>query len=283
MRNPLENADTQKNRIMNKKHITVPALLKKKEDGEKIVVLTAYDFPFAKLADEAGMDIILVGDTLGIVVQGQESTLPVTMDQMVYHTRMVARATKQALVVADMPFMSYQSGMEDTLKNAGRLMKEGGAAAVKFEGGVGITDRVEMLSRYDMPVMAHIGLTPQSVHRMGGYKVQGRSAGQARQLIDDAKQLESAGAFSIVLEGMPNALAKTISETLRIPTIGIGAGPHCDGQVLVMHDLLGLFTRFHPKFVRRYADFTAIAKEAFSRYGSDVRTGKFPNEAEGYE
>lgn len=268
---------------MKQKRITLPLLQKKKERGEKIAVLTAYDFPFAKLADEAGLDIILVGDTLGIVVQGQESTLPVTMDQMVYHTQLVSRAAKQALVVADMPFMSYQSSVEETIKNAGRLIKEGGAAAVKFEGGATVADRVEALSQYDIPVMAHIGLTPQSVHRMGGYKVQGRDAKQAQQLLDDAKQLESAGAFSIVLEGIPNGLAETITKAIHIPTIGIGAGPHCDGQVLVMHDLLGLFTRFQPKFVRRYADFTAMTAEAFSRYRSDVQSGKFPTEAEGYE
>lgn len=268
---------------MNKNRITLPILQKKKENGEKIAVLTAYDFPFAKLADEAEMDIILVGDTLGIVVQGKENTLPVTMDQMVYHTQMVSRGVKRALVLADMPFMSYQSSKEDALKNAGRLIKEGGAAAVKFEGGASVVDRVEALTKYDIPVMAHIGLTPQSVHRMGGYKVQGRDRKQAQQLIKDAKQLESAGAFSIVLEGIPNALAQAITAAIRIPTIGIGAGPHCDGQVLVMHDLLGLFTQFHPKFVRRYADFTAIASEAFSRYRSDVQNGKFPTEAEGYE
>jgi len=216
-------------------------------------------------------------------VQGHESTLPVTMDQMVYHTQLVSRAAKQALVVADMPFMSYQSSLEETVQNAGRLIKEGGAAAVKFEGGATVADRVALLSKYDIPVMAHIGLTPQSVHRMGGYKVQGRDAKHAQQLIDDAKQLESAGAFSIVIEGVPNVLAKAITEAVRIPTIGIGAGPYCDGQVLVMHDLLGLFTRFHPKFVRRYTDFTAIAADAFARYRSDVQSGKFPTEAEGYE
>ncbi len=273
----------QKDHKTTNKRITLPILQQKKESGEKITVLTAYDFPFAKLADEAGMDILLVGDTLGIVVQGHESTLCVTMDQMVYHTQMVSRAAKQALVLADMPFMSYQTSIEETLKNAGRLIKEGGAAAVKFEGGAAVADRVEVLSKYDIPVMAHIGLTPQSVHRMGGYKIQGRDAKQAKTLIADAKRLEAAGAFSIVLEGMPNALAAQITKALRIPTIGIGAGPHCDGQVLVLHDLLGLFTRFHPKFVRRYADFTTIAIEAFAHYRSDVLTGKFPTEAEGYE
>lgn len=268
---------------MKENPITVPILKHKKAKGEKISALTAYDFPFAKLIDEAGMDIILVGDSLGIVVQGEESTLPVTMDQMVYHTRLVSRAVQRALVVADMPFMSYQCSLEETLKNAGRLLKEGRAAAVKFEGGANVCDRVEALSRVDIPVMAHIGLTPQSVHRMGGYKVQGREEGQAKVLLNDAKSLESAGAFSIVLEGIPNALAAEITQALKIPTIGIGAGPYCDGQVLVMHDLLGLFTRFQPRFVRRYADLTAIVADAFARYKSDVCSGKFPTEEEGYQ
>ena len=263
--------------------VTVPFIQRKKETGEKITVLTAYDFPFAKLIDEAGIDIILVGDTLGIVVQGEESTLPVTMDQMIYHTNMVSRATKRALVVGDMPFMSYQVSLEETLKNAGRFIQEGGAAAVKFEGGTRVADRIEALTRYDIPVMAHIGLTPQSVHRMGGYKVQGRSIEAANQLINDAKTLESAGAFSIVLEGIPNSLAKEITQSVKIPTIGIGAGPWCDGQVLVLHDLLGLFTRFQPKFVRRYANLTEVASDAFLRFKADVLSGEFPSEDEGYE
>ena len=263
--------------------VTVPILRKKKAAGEKITVLTAYDFPFAKLIDEAGIDIILVGDTLGIVVQGEESTLPVTMDQMIYHTRMVSRAAKRALVVGDMPFMSYQVSLEGTLRNAGRFLQEGGAGAVKFEGGAAVADRIEALTRYDIPVMAHIGLTPQSVHRMGGYKVQGRAETEAARLVKDAKTVESAGAFSIVLEGIPSQLAKRITAAVAIPTIGIGAGPYCDGQVLVLHDLLGLFTRFHPKFVRRYADLTAIAGDAFRRFKSDVLTGKFPTEEESYD
>lgn len=263
--------------------ITVPLIQQKKEHGEKIAVLTAYDFPFAKLVDEAGIDIILVGDTLGIVVQGEESTLPVTMDQMLYHTKLVSRAAKRALVVGDMPFMSYQASLEETFKNAGRFLQEGGAAAVKFEGGAKVADRIEALTRYDIPVMAHIGLTPQSIHRMGGYKVQGRSAEAANHLVSDAKTLESAGAFSIVLEGIPNLLAKEITASVKIPTIGIGAGPWCDGQVLVLHDLLGLFTEFHPKFVRRYANLTEVAKDAFIRFKSDVLSGKFPSEEEGYQ
>ncbi len=263
--------------------ITVPRIREKKENGEKITVLTAYDFPFAKLLDEAGIDILLVGDTVGIVVQGEESTLPVTLDQMLYHTRMVSRAAKRALVVGDMPFLSYQISIEETIRNAGRFLKEGGAAAVKLEGGARVADRIEVLTRHDIPVMAHIGLTPQSVHRMGGYKVQGRGTSQAKQLLTDAKTVESAGAFSLVLEGIPISLAKKITQSIKIPTIGIGAGPYCDGQVLVLHDLLGLFTRFHPKFVRRYADLTSTITEAVRRYKSDVESGKFPTEEEGYE
>ncbi|MFQ5579363.1 MAG: 3-methyl-2-oxobutanoate hydroxymethyltransferase [Nitrospiria bacterium] len=263
--------------------VTVPLIQKKKEKGEKISVLTAYDFSFAKLVDEAGIDMILVGDSLGTVVQGEANTLPVTMEQMLYHTRMVARAVKRALVVGDMPFMSYQIGIDETIKNAGRFLKEAGAAAVKLEGGAVVADRIAALIRYDIPVMGHIGLTPQSIHRMGGYKVQGKIPSQAKQLIADAKALETAGAFSLVLEGMPTTVAQEIRAVLRIPTIGIGAGPHCDGQVLVLHDLLGLMTHFQPKFVRRYADLSSIASEAFRHYKTDVESGKFPTEEEGYE
>ncbi len=263
--------------------MTVPQMVEKKRKGEKIAVLTAYDYPFAGLLDQAGIDILLVGDTVGIVVQGEESTLPVTLDQMIYHTRMVSRAANRALVIGDMPFLSYQVSIDDTIRSAGRFLKEGGAAAVKLEGGARMADRIEALARYDIPVMAHIGLTPQSVHRMGGYKVQGKGEVQARELLADAKRVESAGAFSMILEGIPRLLAKEITESVGIPTIGIGAGPHCDGQVLVLHDLLGLFTRFHPKFVRRYADLSATVADAVGRYKSDVELGLFPTEAESYE
>ncbi|HIE65590.1 MAG: 3-methyl-2-oxobutanoate hydroxymethyltransferase [Nitrospira sp.] len=262
--------------------MTVPMIQQQKEKGEKISVLTAYDFPFAKLVDEAGIKIILVGDSVGTVVQGEESTLPVTMDQMIYHTRIVARAVKQALVVGDMPFMSYQGGIDATIENAGRFLKEGGAAAVKLEGGAAVADRIAALTRYDIQVMAHIGLTPQSIHRMGGYRVQGRTPSQAKQLVADAKEVESAGAFSVVLEGIPTQVAQEITAAVRIPTIGIGAGPYCDGQVLVLHDLLGLSTRFQPKFVRRYADLSTIASEAFRHFKSDVESGKFPTQEESY-
>ncbi|MFQ5543166.1 MAG: 3-methyl-2-oxobutanoate hydroxymethyltransferase [Nitrospiria bacterium] len=267
---------------MSGNQITVPSILKKKENGEKISVLTAYDFSFAKLIDQSEIDIILVGDSLGMVVQGRENTLSVTMDEMIYHTRMVSRATRRTLVVGDMPFMSYQCSLEETLRNAGRFLKEGGAAAVKLEGGTPVSERIAALTRIGIPVMAHIGLTPQSVHSMGGYKVQGRQVRQAKQLLKDAKALESAGAFSVVLEGIPNPLAKEITATIKIPTIGIGAGPDCDGQVLVLHDLLGLSIQDHPKFVRQYADLGALAVKAFKAFKSDVETGKFPTKEEGY-
>jgi 3-methyl-2-oxobutanoate hydroxymethyltransferase len=262
--------------------VTIPQLSLWKREGRKIVSLTAYDYPFARLLDQAGIDLIIVGDTLGVVVQGLESTLPVTLDEMLYHTRMVSRAVRRALVVGDMPFLSYQPGLEETIRNAGRFLKEAGAAAVKIEGGAAVADRIEALSRLDIPVMAHLGLTPQSVHRMGGYKVQGREPAGAKRLLEDAKRVESAGAFALVLEGMPAGLAKKITRAVAIPTIGIGAGPHCDGQVLVLHDLLGLFERFRPKFVRRYADLTAASLEALRRYREDVQGGKFPDRDESY-
>jgi len=260
--------------------VTVPSLLARKGGaGAKITVLTAYDAPFARLMDAAGIDMVLVGDTVGIVVQGEETTLSVTLDQMIYHTRIVSRAIRRALVVGDMPFLSYQVSVEETLRNAGRFFKEGGAAAVKFEGGAAVADRIEALVKYDMPVMAHIGLTPQSIHRMGGYRVQGRD--HPERLLAEAKTVESAGAFSVVLEGMPTRLAAQITKSLRIPTIGIGAGPDCDGQVLVLHDLLGLSIQ-RPRFARAYSDVAALAAEAFRRFKSDVESGCFPAQDEGY-
>jgi 3-methyl-2-oxobutanoate hydroxymethyltransferase len=262
--------------------VTIPQLSRWKREGRKIVSLTAYDYPFARLVDQAGIDLIIVGDTLGVVVQGLESTLPVALAEMLYHTKMVSRAVRRALVVGDMPFLSFQPGLEETIRNAGRFLKEAGAAAVKIEGGAAVADRIEALSRLDIPVMAHIGLTPQSVHRMGGYKVQGKEPAGAKRLLEDAKRVESAGAFALVLEGMPAGLAKKITRSVTIPTIGIGAGPHCDGQVLVLHDLLGLFERFHPKFVRRYADLSAVSLEALRRYREDVQGGKFPDRDESY-
>ena len=262
---------------------TVQDFLKKKAEGRKITMLTAYDYPFAQIADEAGMDAVLVGDSLGVVVQGLENTLPVSMNEMIYHTKMVSRAVKNALVIGDMPFMSYQASIEDTLRNAGRFLKEGGAAAIKIEGGSEIADRIGAMTRSDIPVMAHIGLTPQSIHRMGGYKVQGKGKSAAKKLIEEARIVEDAGAFSVVLEGIPLSLAKEITKALSIPTIGIGAGPYCDGQVLVLHDLLGLFDRFVPKFIKRYANLKQDAVSAILAYKKDVEDGIFPSEEQSFK
>lgn len=262
---------------------TIQDLLRKKAEGRKITILTAYDYPFAQIVDEAGVDAVLVGDSLGVVVQGLENTLPVTMEEMIYHTKMVARAVKNAVVIGDMPFMSYQASVEDAVRNAGRFLKEGGAAAIKIEGGAEIADKIRAMTRADIPVMAHIGLTPQSIHRMGGYKVQGKSKSAARKLIEEAKVVEAAGAFSIVLEGIPMALAREITKTLSIPSIGIGAGPYCDGQVLVLHDLLGLFDRFVPKFIKRYANLKKEAVAAVETYIKEVEGGDFPSEDQSFK
>lgn len=262
--------------------ITIPEILKRKREGKKITMLTAYDFPFAQIVDEAGIDMILIGDSLGVVVQGNDSTLSVTMDEMLYHTRIVSRAVEHALVVADMPFMSFQPGVEDTVRNACRIL-QAGASAVKLEGGEAVADRVRALARMDIPVMGHIGLTPQSIHRMGGYKVQGREPEMAERILADAKAVEEAGAFAVVLEGIPMELGRKITRALSIPTIGIGGGPHCDGQVLVLHDLLGLFERFHPTFVKTYANLKSQALDAIKRYKEEVELGKFPSEGESYK
>jgi 3-methyl-2-oxobutanoate hydroxymethyltransferase len=262
---------------------TVNDFLKMKADGKKIAMLTAYDFPFAQMLDEAGIDAILVGDSLGVVVQGLENTLPVTMEEMIYHTRMVARASRNALIIGDMPFMSYQTSLEETIRNAGRFLKDGGAAAIKIEGGAEIADRIKALTRSDIPVMAHIGLTPQSIHRMGGYKVQGKTKSAAKRLMDEARVVEDAGAFSLVLEGIPMNLAKEITKALSIPTIGIGAGPYCDGQVLVLHDLLGMFDRFVPKFIKRYAALKQDAVGAVRQYIQEVQEGIFPSEDQSFK
>ena len=267
--------------------VTVPEIVKAKASGRPIVALTAYDFPFARIADEAGVDLVLVGDSLGMVVQGGDTTLPVTMDEMVYHTRMVARARRRALVVADLPFLSYQVSATDAVANAGRLVKEGGAEAVKLEGGCAVAATIERIASVDIPVMGHIGLTPQSVHRMGGHKVQGRRHGQApgqrERLIEDALAVEAAGAFAIVLEGIPCDLAAELTEQLAIPTIGIGAGVDCDGQILVLHDVLGLGERTPPRFAKRYADLWSAAREAIGAYSNDVRGGVFPTAAHSFQ
>jgi len=252
--------------------ITVTTLAAMKSRGEKIVALTAYDYPFAKLADAAGIHVILVGDSLGMVVQGLGTTLPVSMDEMVYHTRLVARGAARALVVGDMPFMSYQVGTAEAMANAGRFLKEAGASAVKLEGGAAVCDGIALMSRAGIPVMAHIGLTPQSVHQMGGFRVQR----DEDRLMADAVAVEQAGAFCVVLEGIPAPIAANITATVKIPTIGIGAGPSCDGQILVMHDMLGLTDRKPPKFAKQYAQLGQAAAEALGAYVNQVQAGTFP-------
>lgn len=259
---------------MNK--VTVLDIKKMKSEGRKIPVLTAYDFPTAKILDESGIPVLLVGDSAGMVVAGYENTLPVTMEEMIYHTRAVVRGRREALVVADMPFMSYQESIEQCRRNAGRLVKEGCAEAVKLEGGERIRDTIKAVVDMDVPVMGHIGLTPQSIHKMGGYRIQGKGVEARKKLLKDAKAVEEAGAFSIVLEGLPSELSKEITSTLSIPTIGIGAGPFCDGQVLVLHDILGLYGEINPKFVKRYADLKGIISTAVTEYKEEVEEGVFP-------
>ena len=261
--------------------MTIPEFQRQKRDKKKITVVTAYDALFTRIVEQAGIEAILVGDSLGVVVQGQANTLSVTMEDMLYHTKLVAGAAQRALVIGDMPFMSYQASQEDALRNAGRFL-QAGAQAVKLEGGAAVVDRVAAITGIGIPVMGHLGMTPQSVHRYGGYKVQGKESDQARLLLSDAKALEAAGAFAIVLEAIPAELAKMLTEQLTIPTIGIGAGPHCDGQVLVLYDLLGLFDDFVPKFVRPYAHLKADALQALRRYKAEVEEGSFPSETESY-
>ena len=256
--------------------ITVPHILKMKQRGERITCLTAYDYSFARILDEAGIEMLLVGDSLGCVVQGGANTLAVTMDEMIYHTRLVARGRKRALVIGDMPFMSYQTGKDEALRNAGRFFKEAGAEAIKLEGGVAVQDSIRAIVDAGMPVMGHIGLTPQSVHQFGGYKIQGRESERRDALLRDAVAVEQAGAFAVVLEGIPQDLAGEITERLTIPTIGIGAGMQCDGQVLVIHDMLGLFDDFVPKFVKRYADVKQTMLGAVKEFVGEVKERKFP-------
>lgn len=262
--------------------VTSNDFLKMKQEGQKITMLTAYDYPFAQIVDEAGIDAILVGDSLAMVVQGLENTLPVSMDEMIYHTKMVSRGAKRAMVIADMPYLSYQISVEDAVRNAGRFIKDAGAHAVKIEGGREAAEKVEAMTKAEIPVMAHIGLTPQAIHRMGGYKVQGRTEEAAKRLIEDAKMLQDAGAFSLILEAIPAGLASQITKDLMIPTIGIGAGPHCDGQVLVIHDVLGLFERFVPKFVKRYANLKDDALKAIKQYKEEVENGVFPGKEQSF-
>lgn len=259
-----------------RKKVTTLALRQKKERGEVITMLTAYDYPTALAMDKAGIDSILVGDSLGMVVLGYENTLPVTMEEMLHHCRAVARGAKAALLVGDMPFMSYQVSVEQAVRNAGRFLQEGGMDAVKLEGGRERAETIRAITAAGIPVMGHIGLTPQSIHQLGGFRAQGKTAAAAKRLVEDALLLEEAGCFSLVLESVPARLAKLISKKIAIPTIGIGAGNGCDGQVLVTHDLLGLFDRFTPKFVKKYANFHAEMQKAFADYIEDVETRRFP-------
>jgi 3-methyl-2-oxobutanoate hydroxymethyltransferase len=263
--------------------ISITDLKAKKKRGERIVMMTCYDYPSARLLEAAGVDILFIGDTLGMTVLGYDTTIPVTMEEMLHHTKAVVRGSSRAHVLADMPFMSYQASPEDALRNAGRLLKEGGAQSVKLEGGMRVAETVRFIVDAGIPVMGHIGLTPQSINQLGGYKVQGKTPAAAVRLLNDAAALEQAGTYAIVLECVPLELAKTISERLAIPTIGIGAGPYCDGQVQVFHDLLGLFQDFVPKHARRYADLGTQITDAVRAYAAEVRAGTFPTEKESFQ
>lgn len=260
--------------------VTVPAL-KGMKGGRRITMLTAYDHPTARILDNAGIDTILVGDSLGPVVLGYPNTIPVTIDEMIHHTRAVARGVRRSLLIIDMPFMSYQESIEQAKRNAGRMFKESGAEAVKLEGGVTMKDTIKAIVDMDVPVCAHIGLTPQSIHRMGGYKVQGKGK-DVERLIEDARAVEAAGAFMVVLECVPRQLAKELTEMLSIPTIGIGAGPDCDGQVLVIHDLLGLLGDFRPKFVKQYRNLTEEIDKVVKEYIDEVTSGTFPDDSQSF-
>lgn len=263
--------------------VTIGEIREMKQRGEKIPMLTAYDYATAKLVDEAGVPLILVGDSLGMVILGYESTIPVTMDEMIHHTKAVVRGTKHALVIGDMPFMTYHLSVEDALRNAARFIQEGGAQAVKLEGGEVVAEKVSRLVACGIPVQGHIGLTPQSVHQLGGYKVVGKTPEVAVRLLNDAKALEEAGAFSIVLECVPAPLSKLITQRVAVPTIGIGAGKHCDGQVQVVSDILGLFTDFVPKHAKQYAKLNQAITTAVTDYIADVKAGDFPTPKQSYE
>lgn len=267
---------------MERKKVTVPYIAHMKQEGSPITMVTAYDYPSALLADRAEIDVILVGDSLAMVVLGQESTVSVTMDEMLHHCRAVARGATQALLVGDMPFLSYQVSIEEAVRNAGRFLKEGNMDCVKLEGGRPVSGAVGAIAGAGIPVMGHIGLTPQSITKLGGYRVQGRTATAAMHLIDDAVALQDAGCFSLVLEAIPAPVAKAISERVAIPTIGIGAGAHCDGQVLVYHDLLGMFDRFRPSFVKAYANLSEEIRNALVTFREDVRHGRFPEQEHEY-
>lgn len=263
--------------------VTVPALQAKKREGLKIAALTAYDFPTARLVDEAGVDLILVGDSLGMVVLGYENTVPVTMEEMLHHTRAVTRAVKRALVVGDMPYFSFHLSRDETVRNASRFLKEAGAGAVKIEGaGLKRLRLIEAMVEAEIPVLGHVGLTPQSIHHLGRFKVRGKTREEARRILQGALELERAGAFAVVLECIPRELARVVTDRLRVPTIGIGAGPHCDGQILVFHDLTGFTTGYLPKFVKKYLDLHQLLGRALGDYARDVRRGAFPEDGHSF-
>jgi 3-methyl-2-oxobutanoate hydroxymethyltransferase len=264
------------------KAVTTRTIIESKKSGERIAALTAYDAITARILDESGIDIILVGDSLSNVFQGNDTTIPVTLDEMIYHAKIVTRAVKRALVVVDMPFMSYQVDVQETLSNAGRILKETGASAVKVEGGRAIAESVLRMTEIGIPVMGHLGLTPQSINKFGGYKPRGEDKEEAADILADAKLLESAGVFAIVLEKIPARLAAKVTKAVKVPTIGIGAGPNCDGQILVYADMLGLTQEFKPRFVRHYANVAGDMHNAFLRYVEDVKNGKFPSKEESY-
>lgn len=266
----------------NKRKVTTHRLQEMKEGGRRITALTAYDYLMAQRLDQAGVDVILVGDSVGTVVQGRASTVAVKLDTMLYHAAIVSRAARRALVVGDLPFMSYQVNSDDALRNAGRMVQEGGVEAVKLEGGETVAPTVRRIVDAGIPVMGHLGLTPQSIHKFGTYQVRATDPAEAEELRRGARALQEAGAFAVVIEKVPSELAAQVTEELDIPIIGIGAGPNCDGQILVSHDMLGIYTRFRPRFVRRYAELGDAMGEAFEAYCADVRSGEFPNEDESY-
>ncbi len=265
-----------------RRKVTTKSLLKMKQEGQKITALTAYDYLMGALLDEAGIDVILVGDSAAMIIQGKDTTVSVTMEQMLYHAKVVSSGVRRALVVADMPFMSYQVNPDEALRNAGQMVKESHVEAVKLEGGESLCPTIERIVDVGLPVMGHLGLTPQSIHKFGTYQVRATDPEEAQKLERDAVALEQAGVFAIVIEKVPASLARRISERVEIPIIGIGAGAGCDGQILVTHDMLGIYTRFKPRFVRRYAQLADFMKDAFERYAKDVRSGDFPSDDESY-
>lgn len=283
MENPEQHIDSDRHtHSAPMRRVTTRRLQDMKKQGKRISCLTAYDALIARILDDAGIDLILVGDSLGNIVQGHETTIPVTLDDIIYHTKAVVKGVQRALVVADMPFMSYQVSPEEAFRNAGRLMKEAGASAVKVEGGHRVCEAVRRMTEAGIPVMAHLGLTPQSINQFGSYRARGQNTEEAEEMMRDAKELEEAGAFAVVLEKIPMQLAQKITESLTIPTIGIGAGPHCDGQILVYSDMLGLTVDFSPRFVRRYDSLHERVDDSVSRYIQDIQSGNFPDESESY-